>query len=738
MRRSTMNKNEVSPGFGRLLEAAALSVLVLAALILPLGQADRALPFVSAWDIAVGESLAHGISAPDVNSATTSMPLSTSWAAAQFGHLGWREARLGWLALCVLLLLTAAALACELGPWPAGPLVILMLACVSDGWLSLTNMLHASYALLVLHAAWALARFAREPSAASGAWAGLALGTSLLYRSPLLFVPPLLALGFVFRKVRGGGGAARGLALAAVLPVLMLLPWMKLNYGLHGRPNPAEHMRSDTNIVSGALGLVANIEGDIRALAPEAEFEPGRVLGWAVRRVLSSPAAYARAVASRVVYAASFAPWLCLAALVAFWLGRREPALRAVSGLAAYFLGVHALMPIAPHYLMPLWMLLTVIVSVAAANLLAPKLTEDGVCRRFSRGLLYAGCAGAGALALAVLPRVARYDALGARAASPERLGEALSAAPADARLLGRRAEALRREGRPREAAVDLGRALARAPLDAETHVMLGYALALSGRPAVLEGLRLGAEATLKARGELPFYQAASEIRRGRPERARALLRGAVADWTATALTVNRLKTPLERETLAKLRPPGMTAVGGALLDPLSPSERIAYLAAVARAAPLEHVAEAAAVAGFLLLKERRAAEALPLLTRAVKANAAAVCSMSSESFGGPGRAGLPVVFFDECLERLPSNAKLWADRGVARAGRKDPRAEEDLRRSLALDPSSAEASLSLAFVLQGRGREREALEVVEAALARGGGGLRSRLIEAAAGLRRE
>ena len=252
---------------------------------------------------------------------------------------------------------------------------------------------------------------------------------------------------------------------------------------------------------------------------------------------------------------------------------------------------------------------------------------------------------------------------------------------------------------------------------------MLGYALALSGRPAVLEGLRLGAEATLKARGELPFYQAASEIRRGRPERARALLRGAVADWTATALTVNRLKTPLERETLAKLRPPGMTAVGGALLEPLSPSE---------------HVAEAAAVAGFLLLKERRAAEALPLLTRAVKANAAAVCSMSSESFGGPGRAGLPVVFFDECLERLPSNAKLWADRGVARAGRKDPRAEEDLRRSLALDPSSAEASLSLAFVLQGRGREREALEVVEAALARGGGGLRSRLIEAAAGLRRE
>lgn len=737
MRRSKANTKEVSPGFGRLLEAAALAALVLAALILPLGQADRALPFVSAWDIAVGESLAHGISAPDVNSVTTAMPLSTAWAALQFGHLGWREARLGWLALCVLLLLTAAALACELGPWPAGPIAMVMLACVSDDWLSLTNMLHAAYALLVLQAAWALARFAREPSAASGAWAGLALGTSLLYRSPLLFLPPLLALGFIFRKVRGGRGAARGLALAAIVPVLMLLPWMKLNDGLHGRPNPAEHMRSDTNIVSGALGLVANIEGDIRALAPEAEFEPGRVLGWAVRRVLASPASYARAVLERVVYAASFAPWLCLAALAAFWPGRRDPAIRAVSGLAAYFLGVHALMPIAPHYLIPLWMLLTVLVAVAAANLLAPGLTGDGVCRRFSRGVLYAGCAGAGALGLAVLLLVLRYDSLGARTASPERLSAALSGAPDDSWLLGRRAEALLRAGRPREAAVDSGRALAGSPLDAETHVMFGYALALSGRPAVLERLRLGAEATLKARGELPFYQAASEIRRGRPERARALLRGAVADWAATAVTVNRVTTPLERETLAKLRPPGMIAVGGALLDPLSPSERIAYLAAVAGAAPPEHVAEAAAVAGFLMLKEKRAAEALPLLVRAVKANAAAVCAMSSESFGGPGRSGLPIGFFDECLARLPSNAKLWADRGVARAGRRDPRAEADLRRSLELDPASAEASLSLAFVLQGRGREREALGVIEAALARGGGGLRPRLIEAAAGLRR-
>ena len=60
-----------------------------------------------------------------------------------------------------------------------------------------------------------------------------------------------------------------GLALAMGIPALLLLPWTRLNYVLHKTINPAEHMRSDTNIVSGALGLTVNIEGDIRSLAPE-------------------------------------------------------------------------------------------------------------------------------------------------------------------------------------------------------------------------------------------------------------------------------------------------------------------------------------------------------------------------------------------------------------------------------------------------------------------------------------
>lgn len=728
---------DLNPGLGRFLEHGALLLLVLVSLALPLNQAGQPLPETSAADIDLGESLIHGLNEPESNSVAGSMPLSTILPAAQYGHLDWRTARGTWFALGCLLLLSSAALACELAPWPAAVLTILILFFALDSWLSLTNTLQAAYALLIVLAAWTVARLARKPGPACGAWAGLAIGASLLYRSPLLFLPPLMAAGFASRKMRRDRAAARGLALAVALPVLMLLPWTKLNYDLHGRLNPAEHMRSDTNIVSGALGLVANIEGDIRALAPEAEFEPGRVLGWAIRRVFSSPLNYARAVIARIGYAARATPWLCLGALAALWLGRSDPAILAVAGLACYFLGVHVTMPIAQPYLIPFRILLSVLVAAAAAKTLTPSLTDDGLTQILSRRLLRVACAAAVALGAVSLILVLRYDARRTKIDSPERWAAALAASPDDAWLLRRRAEKTLRAGRPRQAASDFARALAHDPLNADIHALFGYALALSGRPAALERLNLGPEATFRTRCELPLFRAASAVRQGRFERARGLVRAAIADWTKTSLTVNRLKTPLERETLAKLRPPPLTAIIGTVLGPLTRAEQLAFLEIVAQAAPPEHVADAAAVAGFLLLQQHRTANALPLLELAAKANASGVCFLSSESYGGPARSLLPVAFFSTCISRLPKSAKLWADRGVARAGLKDPGAIDDLYRSIELDPSSQEAVLSLAFVLQTRGRDREALKLVEAALARSdGGGLNALLLETASRLR--
>ena len=102
-----------------LLEAVAVVSLIATAALFSLDRADQPLPQITAADLVVGESLIHGVSAPEDNSVTTSMPLSTAWHALQFGHLGREGARRTWLLLNGLLLLAAAALACELASWPA-------------------------------------------------------------------------------------------------------------------------------------------------------------------------------------------------------------------------------------------------------------------------------------------------------------------------------------------------------------------------------------------------------------------------------------------------------------------------------------------------------------------------------------------------------------------------------------------------------------------------------------------
>lgn len=719
----------------RLLEAAAVLALLSAAALFSLDRAELPLPQITAADLAVGESLLHGVAAPGDNSVTTSMPLSTAWHALWFGHLDFEAARGVWLALNFVLLLSAAALASELAAWPAALATVVLLGASLRDWLSLTNTVQTSYALLVVLAAWTAARFARKPGPRTGAALGAALATTVLYRSPLLFVPPLLALGFLARPLRRSKGTVRGLALAVSIPVLMLLPWTRLNYVLHGTLNPAEHMRSDTNIVSGALGLTVNIEGDIRSLAPEAGFEPGKVLGWAARRVLAEPGPYANAVLARVVYAFTLAPWLWLLALAGLWLGRGDPGTLAVGGLAAYFLGVHVLMPVAAPYLIPFHVLLAVLAASATAKAAVPSPAKsDGPSRLFARGFLAGALALAAALGAYATLKVVLFDA--SDAGTQNRWARALHHAPDDAWLLGRRGEAILREGRPRDAAADFALALRAAPLDGELRSLHGYALALSGHPAALQLVTLGPEASSQARHRLPFYKAASAARNGRMKEARALMREAIAGWASTSATTNRRETALERSLADRLRPPPLTELLASVMAPMKAEERLVFLSAVAASAPDEQVADAIAVGAVLELQRGRETEALALWRRAVTANPAGVCALSSEPLGGPARSELPLAFFDACLARLPMTAKLWADRGIARAARNDPAAAADLRRSLEIDPSSQEAVLTLAYILQIEGRSGEAIALVEEALRRPGGSLRRELADTAVRLR--
>ena len=160
-------------------------------------------------------------------------------------------------------------------------------------------------------------------------------------------------------------------------------------------------------------------------------------------------------------------------------------------------------MPISPPYLIPFQLLLTVLSACGAAKILTPSLaTSDGISRRLTRGLLAGILAVTAALGAFATLLVLRYEAQAA--ASSAQWESALASAPDDAWLLGRRAESSLRSGHPREAAADFSRALARAPLDGELRSLHAYALALSGRPAALELLRLGPEATSQARYRLP------------------------------------------------------------------------------------------------------------------------------------------------------------------------------------------------------------------------------------------
>ncbi|MDE2490846.1 MAG: hypothetical protein KGM24_08355, partial [Elusimicrobia bacterium] len=215
---------------------------------------------------------------------------------------------------------------------------------------------------LVLLAALALVRRARRPGAASSALAGAAIGASLLSRGVLAFLPPLLAAGELRGPGRPRARAARaGLLLLAC--ALLLSPWWIMNAVVQRRFVPLENGAADLNVALGALGVVHGGDGNALALTGG---KP--VLPWAARRVFSRPGPFLRGVAARLRFALSLRLWLFALAALALLLRRRDPAVRAVALLAAYWLAISVLMPVEPDYFDPLWPLLA---ALAAAPLAA-------------------------------------------------------------------------------------------------------------------------------------------------------------------------------------------------------------------------------------------------------------------------------------------------------------------------------------------------------------------------------
>lgn len=339
-------------------QAAACLLLLLTAILRPHNIPQTVDFFAINSLTSTGEMLLHGLSAPE---ASYNMPLGSLAAAWSHYHLGGAA----FYALTAALSAVGAWLTFSLGLLCGAPLAGLLagfafLLMPPGGF---EQLLYTVYILLAL--AMLGLRYQRNTVLYS-ALAGLALGFTLLVRSPMFLFPALL---FLYDIIRGEGARSERLLKAGLLLVacfLMLAPWARLNYSLHRSPVPLEYGRGDCNIVTGVKGSVFTMEGDCRALLPP-EYRD-RIAAWAVDSVLKSPLKYALAVARRVLAVLSMHPFLFLAGLAGFLLNRNKVT-GAVFAVAAYFTLSHCLLSVEPRYILPLRAPLIFLAAAGASRL---------------------------------------------------------------------------------------------------------------------------------------------------------------------------------------------------------------------------------------------------------------------------------------------------------------------------------------------------------------------------------
>lgn len=464
-------------------EAAAVAILLACAAVQSLSVArkiadagrDGYCREESDFHVERGEALLHGVARPGIARA---MPFYSVPNAFVCNHLPAPVSAAARFAV----FLASAALVFALGSLlysalcGAGAALLYATAAASvaseERWL---------YTLAVLLAAYFLVRRARSPSVGGSVRLGVSVGASLLLLSPLCLFPAVLAAYEWARDLRTGAARARfsrardAAALCAV-PLLVLLPWIWMNWRLTGRLVVFEDGRADDNVILGAVGFVRTMGiGNTRLMAGLAADQ--NVHLWAAGEILSHPLSFLAAVWQRAAYGLGFHPLIALAAAASAWISRGREDRRQLALLAAYYLAIHCLMPVQENYFVPAWPLLAVLAAgllsswTRAASARLEKRTAAAVIAVF--GLMLAGQAW-------VLGLVGAYPS---RSAAPRALERELAARPDDPWLWSERGLGLLREGRPAEARRDLARALSLAPsADAERNH--AWALLASGGPA--------------------------------------------------------------------------------------------------------------------------------------------------------------------------------------------------------------------------------------------------------------
>ena len=202
----------------------------------------------------MGEQLLHALRLPQDLGISGTMPLYTVWMTVVCARLSAPAARTACLLAGEAAILLVFALGWGLGAAP-GALATLAVFVLVPGVLYVGNPPQLVYAVMVLVVAGLLVRRARAPSLANSLCAGLGLGASLLFRSPLAFLPLVLAAAEWRARRRGAKRGWKAAAALCLVPYLFLVPWLKTNRVLHHQWIPFEYKRADMNIALGALGL---------------------------------------------------------------------------------------------------------------------------------------------------------------------------------------------------------------------------------------------------------------------------------------------------------------------------------------------------------------------------------------------------------------------------------------------------------------------------------------------------
>jgi hypothetical protein len=358
----------------------------------------------------------------------------------------------------------------------------------------------------------------------------LAIGVSMMFRSGLVFLPPVLAgLEFVLRRRDAGRSHWRQALILLVVPYLFLAPTLRMNWRLHHRIIPFEDGEASCNVVTGALGVVETIEGPWQALVPgRVDLTGGGALTWAAAEVSRHPLRYAVSFLARIGRVIWwFAPILPFA-LWGLWAGRKKKEFQALGVLIVYFVAVHCLMSVSRKYFDPLWP-----VFLLLTGSLVGDFTSQGnfISARFCKSVL------AGSLALLLVLASYTIFRMNAYGADSRSVDQAISDHPNDKFLLRERGRERLGRGEFLGGAADLSRAADLQPrLNVfEMNVELAKAEMFAGRYDRV--WRLEPRARDPRNPDLVFLyliRADAWLRIGRPAKAREEIKAARGVYDAS------------------------------------------------------------------------------------------------------------------------------------------------------------------------------------------------------------